>query len=91
MNVIGHAVDGDKLLLLVSSNPGDVFVQGFLVPLWKETMPALHGKDHVNVDTLTTRSYIHAKIPFKDEYLDLLEKFQIDYDERYVFDWMEEA
>lgn len=31
----------------------------------------------------------HAKISFKDEYLDLLEKSQIDYDERYVFDWME--
>ena len=50
MNVIGHAVDGDELLLLVSSNSGDVFVQGFLVPLGKETMSALHGKDHVNVD-----------------------------------------
>ncbi|NIV15440.1 MAG: IS200/IS605 family transposase [Aliifodinibius sp.] len=28
----------------------------------------------------------HAKRTFKDEYLELLKKFNIDYDERYVFD-----
>jgi REP element-mobilizing transposase RayT len=31
----------------------------------------------------------HRKKSFKDEYLELLEKFEIEYDERYLFDWME--
>ncbi len=31
----------------------------------------------------------HRKRSFKDEYLELLEKFEIEYDERYLFDWME--
>jgi putative transposase len=31
----------------------------------------------------------HRKKTFKDEYLELLEKFEIEYDERYLFDWME--
>jgi len=31
----------------------------------------------------------HRKKSFKDQYLELLEKFEIEYDERYLFDWME--
>jgi len=31
----------------------------------------------------------HRRTSFKDEYLELLEKFEIEYDERYLFDWME--
>ena len=31
----------------------------------------------------------HRRKTFKDEYLELLEKFEIEYDERYLFDWME--
>ncbi|MDD8018045.1 MAG: IS200/IS605 family transposase [Bacteroidota bacterium] len=31
----------------------------------------------------------HKKKSFKDEYLILLQKFNINYDERYLFDWIE--
>ncbi|MCC7150041.1 MAG: IS200/IS605 family transposase [Saprospiraceae bacterium] len=31
----------------------------------------------------------HRKRTFKDEYLDFLKKFEIEYDEKYLFDWLE--
>jgi REP element-mobilizing transposase RayT len=31
----------------------------------------------------------HQKRTFKEEYLDFLNKFEVDYDERYLFDWLE--
>jgi REP element-mobilizing transposase RayT len=32
----------------------------------------------------------HKKRSFKEEYLDFLKKFEVDYDEKYLFDWIEE-
>lgn len=31
----------------------------------------------------------HRKSSFKEEYLDFLKKFELDYDERYLFNWIE--
>lgn len=31
----------------------------------------------------------HKKKSFKEEYLDFLKKFEVEYDEKYLFDWME--
>lgn len=31
----------------------------------------------------------HKKRTFREEYLDFLEKFEIEYDERYLFEWIE--
>jgi len=31
----------------------------------------------------------HRKKTFREEYLILLEKFEIDYDEKYLFEWLE--
>jgi putative transposase len=31
----------------------------------------------------------HKNKPFKDEYLDFLQKFNVEYDEKYLFDWLE--
>ena len=31
----------------------------------------------------------HEKKTFREEYLDMLNKFQIQYDEKYLFDWIE--
>ena len=31
----------------------------------------------------------HNKKSFREEYLDFLKKFNIEYDERYLFDWIE--
>jgi len=30
----------------------------------------------------------HTKRSFRDEYLDFLQKFAVDYDEKYLFDWL---
>lgn len=30
----------------------------------------------------------HRKKTFREEYLDFLRKFEIEYDERYLFDWL---
>jgi len=32
----------------------------------------------------------HRKRTFKEEYLDFLKKFEIEYDERYLFEWVKE-
>ncbi len=32
----------------------------------------------------------HAKKTFHEEYLEFLQKFEIEYDERYLFDWLED-
>ena len=32
----------------------------------------------------------HRKQTFKEEYLDFLKKFEVDYNEKYLFDWLEE-
>ena len=46
-----------------------------------------------NIDTVV--KYIlnqeehHKKKTFKEEYLDFLEKFEIEYDEKYLFEWIE--
>ena len=31
----------------------------------------------------------HKRTPFKEEYLELLKKFEIAYDEKYLFEWIE--
>ncbi len=31
----------------------------------------------------------HKKKTFKDEYLDFLQKFEVAYNERYLFDWLD--
>jgi putative transposase len=31
----------------------------------------------------------HAKRSFKDEYIGLLDRFEVDYEDRYLFDWIE--
>jgi hypothetical protein len=31
----------------------------------------------------------HKKKTFKEEYIDFLEKFEIDYDDKYLFEWID--
>ena len=31
----------------------------------------------------------HKKMSFREEYLGLLKKFEIEYDEKYLFEWIE--
>jgi len=32
----------------------------------------------------------HEKRSFREEYIELLKKFEVDYDEKYLFDWIED-
>ena len=32
----------------------------------------------------------HKRLPFREEYIGLLRDFDIDYEERYLFDWIDE-
>lgn len=59
---------------------------------WQEGFGAF-SYGHSQLDTVI--KYIqrqeehHKKKSFKDEYLKLLNKFQVDFDDRYLFDWIE--
>lgn len=46
------------------------------------------GIDNV-VKYILNQETHHRKKTFKDEYLDFLKKFEIEYDEKYVFVWIE--
>ena len=43
--------------------------------------------DHV-IKYIQNQEYHHQNKSFKDEYLDFLEKFEIEYDEQYLFEWI---
>ena len=32
----------------------------------------------------------HKKRPFREEYLEMLRKFEVDFDDQYLFEWMED-
>ena len=59
---------------------------------WQEGYGAF-SYSHSHIDNLA--KYImnpkehHKKISFKEEYIDFLKKFEIEYDEKYLFDWMD--
>jgi len=58
---------------------------------WQEGYGAFsygHSQIDAVVKYIQNQEKHHAKQTFKDEYLGLLKKFNIDYDERYVFDWV---
>lgn len=40
-------------------------------------------------DYIKNQKQHHKKRSFREEYLDFLKKFNIDYDEKYVFEWIE--
>lgn len=59
---------------------------------WQEGYGAF-SYSHSHIDNVA--KYImnqkehHKKISFKEEYIDFLKKFEIEYDEKYLFDWMD--
>jgi len=48
---------------------------------------------HSQIGTVVTyienQEMYHRKKSFKDEYIELLEKFQIKYDSNYLFEWID--
>ena len=59
---------------------------------WQEGFGAFsYSKSSINnvVKYILNQEERHKKKKFKEEYLDFLNKFDIDYDEKYVFDWID--
>jgi putative transposase len=64
------------------------FVNGFFS--WQDGFGAFtYSKSHVDnvVKYILNQPEHHKKQSFKDEYLLMLEKFEVDYNERFLFDW----
>lgn len=66
------------------------FVQGKFS--WQEGYGAF-SYTHSQVETvyqyILNQEEHHRKRTFREEYIDFLKKFQIDHDEKYLFEWME--
>lgn len=59
---------------------------------WQEGYGAFsYSKSHVDnvVKYILNQEAHHKKKTFKEEYLDFLRKFDIEYDDKYVFEWIE--
>jgi len=48
-----------------------------------------HSHIHRVYNYILNQEKHHRKKTFKEEYLELLKKFEIEYDEKYLFDWIE--
>ena len=60
---------------------------------WQEGYGAFsYSKSSVDsvVKYILNQEEHHKKKTFKEEYLGLLEKFEIEYDQKYLFDWIED-
>ena len=60
---------------------------------WQEGFGAFsYGHSQINavVKYIQSQEKHHARRTFKEEYLKLLEKFNIDYDAKYLFKWVEQ-
>lgn len=59
---------------------------------WQDGYGAFtYSKSHIDsvVKYILNQPEHHKKQSFKEEYLSLLRKFEIDYDERYLFEYYE--
>jgi putative transposase len=59
---------------------------------WQEGFGAFsYSRSHIDnvVKYILNQEEHHNKKTFREEYLDFLEKFEIEYDQKYVFDWIE--
>ncbi len=59
---------------------------------WQEGFGAFsYSKSNLDnvVKYILNQEERHQKKTFKNEYLDFLEKFEIEYDPKYLFDWVE--
>ena len=59
---------------------------------WQEGFGAFsYSKSHLDnvINYILSQPVHHQKMSFKDEYLAFLEKFEVEYDERYLFEWID--
>ncbi len=60
---------------------------------WQEGYGAFsysHSQIGAVYDYILNQESHHKKKSFRDEYLDLLKKFEVEYSEKYLFDWIEQ-
>ncbi len=58
---------------------------------WQEGYGAFsysHSQIQTVYDYILTQEEHHKKKTFKEEYLDFLNKFEVEYDEQYLFEWL---
>lgn len=48
-----------------------------------------HSQLGVVINYINNQEEHHKRISFKEEYVSFLKKFNVDYDEQYLFDWIE--
>jgi len=59
---------------------------------WQEGFGAFsYSKSHLNnvINYVLNQEEHHKKKTFKDEYLNFLKEYEIDYNEKYLFEWIE--
>ena len=59
---------------------------------WQEGFGAFsYSKSQIDtvIKYILSQEEHHKKTTFREEYFDFLKKFEIDYDEKYVFEWIE--
>ena len=60
---------------------------------WQEGFGAFsygHSQIGVVVKYIQNQETHHARRTFREEYLEMLEKFNVEYDDRYLFQWIED-
>lgn len=60
---------------------------------WQEGFGAFsysHSQIGHVINYINNQEEHHQRKSFKDEYLDFLQKFEIDYDNKYLFEWIED-
>jgi REP element-mobilizing transposase RayT len=58
---------------------------------WQEGYGAFsYSRAQINdvINYINSQEEHHKKMSFKDEYLKLLDKFEVDYDPKYLFEWI---
>lgn len=50
-----------------------------------------HSQIDVVVKYILNQEKHHAKKTFREEYVEMLKKFAVEYDDKYLFEWIEEA
>jgi putative transposase len=59
---------------------------------WQEGFGAFsYSKSQIDnvIKYILNQEEHHRKVTFKEEYLDFLKKFEIEYDEKFLFEWIE--
>jgi putative transposase len=60
---------------------------------WQEGFGAFsYSRSHLEqvVKYVLNQEKHHARRTFKDEYIGLLDRFEVEYEDRYLFDWIDD-